>query len=116
MKMTEHSTLLAMLDLSDANTVNHNILLKRLNEKFWICGVALERFNSYLVNTEISRSPSWELFKSASVWTVVFHKCPVWAPCFLLSICIQAIHGCWGSASTGTLLRIKEVLLYQFTI
>ena len=50
MKMnTQEVTLLVMLDLSAAfDTVNHNILLTRLNEELGICGLALEWFKSYL--------------------------------------------------------------------
>ena len=50
MKMnTQEVTLLVMLDLSAAfDTVNHNILLTRLNEELGICGLALEWFRSYL--------------------------------------------------------------------
>ena len=53
MKMnSQQMTLLVILDLSAAfDTVNHNILLTRLNEEIGICGsVALEWFNSYLAN------------------------------------------------------------------
>ena len=40
---------MVMLDLSAAfDTVNHNILLTRLNEELGICGLALEWFRSYL--------------------------------------------------------------------
>ena len=50
MKMnTQEVTLLVMLDLSAAfDTVNHKILLTRLNEELGICGSALEWFKSYL--------------------------------------------------------------------
>ena len=50
MKMnTQEVTLLVMLDLSAAfDTVNHNILLTRLNEELGISGLALEWFRSYL--------------------------------------------------------------------
>ena len=50
MKMnTQEVTLLVMLDLSAAfDTVNHNILLTRLNEELGISGLALEWFKSYL--------------------------------------------------------------------
>ena len=48
MKMnTQEVTLLVMLDLSAAfDTVNHDILLTRLNEELGICGVTLEWFKS----------------------------------------------------------------------
>jgi hypothetical protein len=40
---------LLLLDLSTAfDTVDHNIILNRLQSKFGICGNALKRFNSYL--------------------------------------------------------------------
>ena len=50
MKMnTQEVILLVMLNLSAAfDTVNHNILLARLNEELGICGLALEWFRSYL--------------------------------------------------------------------
>ena len=50
MKMnTQEVTLLVMLDLGAAfDTVNHNILLTRLNEELGICGLALEWFRLYL--------------------------------------------------------------------
>ena len=53
MKMnSQQMTLLVILDLSAAfDTVNHNILLTRLNEEIGICGsFALEWFKSYLAN------------------------------------------------------------------
>ena len=51
MKMnTQEVTLLVMLDLSATfDTINHKILLTRLNEELEICGSALEWFKSYLV-------------------------------------------------------------------
>ena len=50
MKMnTQEVTLLVMLDLSATfDTVNHKILLTRLNKELGICGSALEWFKSYL--------------------------------------------------------------------
>ena len=48
---TQEVTLLVMLELSAAfDTVNHKILLTRLNEELGICGAALEWFKSYLAN------------------------------------------------------------------
>ncbi len=45
----QHVTLLVMLDLSSAfNTVDHDILLRRLNHEFGIKGRVLEWFASYL--------------------------------------------------------------------
>ena len=46
-----HCVMLLLLDLSTAfDTVDHQILLKRLNSKFAICGTALDLFRSYLTN------------------------------------------------------------------
>ena len=40
---------MVLLDLSAAfDTVDHNILINRLNSKFFICGKALQWFKSYL--------------------------------------------------------------------
>ena len=45
----QHVTLLVMLDLSSAfDTVDHDILLARLNQEFGIKGQVLEWFTSYL--------------------------------------------------------------------
>jgi hypothetical protein len=47
----QHVTLLVFLDLSAAfDTVDHDILLRRLKYKFGICNNALAWFRSYLVN------------------------------------------------------------------
>lgn len=50
MNMNEqHVTLLVLLDLSAAfDTVDDEVLQKRLKRKFGFCGVALARFGSYL--------------------------------------------------------------------
>ena len=46
-----HCVVLLLKDLSAAfDTVDHEILLKRLNSKFSICGTALDWFRSYLTN------------------------------------------------------------------
>ena len=46
-----HCVMLLLLDLSTAfDTVDHEILLKRLNSKFSICGTALDWLRSYLTN------------------------------------------------------------------
>ena len=46
---SQHVTLLVLLDLSAAfDTVNHGILLRRLNTSFGIHGKAIEWFSSYL--------------------------------------------------------------------
>ena len=46
-----HCVMFLLLDLTAAfDTVDHEILLKRLNSKFSICGTALEWFRSYLTN------------------------------------------------------------------
>ena len=43
--------MLLLLDLSAAfDTVDHEILVKRLNSKFSICGTALDWFRTYLTN------------------------------------------------------------------
>ena len=78
MKMnTQEVTLLVMLDLSAAfDTVNHNILLTRLNEELGIYGVALEWFKSYLANSVVSRK-------------VMF------GPPAFHHLCIQAVQGGW---------------------
>ena len=45
----QHVTLLVCLDLSSAfDTVDHDVLLKRLENNFGICGTALTWFQSYL--------------------------------------------------------------------
>ena len=46
-----HCVMLLLLDLSAAfDTVDREVLLKRLNSKFSICGTALDWFRSYLTN------------------------------------------------------------------
>ena len=45
----QHVTLLVCLDFSSAfDTVDHDVLLKRLENNFGICGTALTWFQSYL--------------------------------------------------------------------
>ena len=44
----QHVTLLVCLDLNSAfDTVDHDVLLKRLESNFAICGIALTCFQSY---------------------------------------------------------------------
>ena len=51
-----------MLDLSVAfDTVDHDILLKRLDSRFYICGTARDWFRSYLTNsTQFALIDGWE--------------------------------------------------------
>ena len=85
MKMNTHEvTFLVMLDLSASfDTVNHSILLKRLNEELGICWVALEWFKSYLVNRGQWVSVMGSLSERFSLDCGVPHG-PLWAPCLLL--------------------------------
>ena len=87
---TQKCDFLVMFDLSAAfDTVNHNILLTRLNEEFGISGVAEEWFKSYLANRDqrvsINGLLSAERF---SLDCGVHHH--VWDP-FIYHLCIQAI-------------------------
>ena len=78
---TQEVTFLVMLVFSAVfDTVNHKILLKRLNEGLGICGVALQWFMSYLVNIGQRVSVMESLSQRFSL------DCGVWAPCFSLSM------------------------------
>ena len=79
-------TLLVMLDLSAAfDTVNHNILLTRLNEELGICGLALEWFRSYLAKKGQRVSIDGSLSERFSLECGV-PQGHVWAPCFSSSM------------------------------
>ena len=93
MKMnTQEVTLLVMLDLSATfDTVNHNILLKRLNKELMICEVALEWFKSYLANRSLRHGISLRALQFGLRCSTRVLSGPL-AFCYL---CIQAIHGCW---------------------
>ena len=49
--LTSHRVILLLLDLSSAfDTVDHDILLKRRDSRFSICGTTVDWFRSYLTN------------------------------------------------------------------
>ena len=60
------AAVLLLLDLSaDFDTIDHNILLQRMNTKYGVCHVALDWFRSYLLNrTQAVKNKT--LFSSAS--------------------------------------------------
>ena len=93
MKMnTQEVTLLVMLDLSAAfDTVNHNMLLTRMNEELGICGLALEWFRSYLAKrgqrVSIDGSLSERFSLECGVPRVMSGPLPS------SHLCIQAIQG-----------------------
>ena len=80
----QHVALLVLLDLSAAfDTVNHDILLRRLETTFGITGTALQWFSSYLGNRS-QRVVFGVEFPRAFIWHVVYLRAPSLDPCSLL--------------------------------
>ena len=70
-----NSAILVLLDLSAAfDTVDHSMLLSRLNTRFGICDKALDWFRSYLSVDALSLSRSTTVYRSLIVYPMVFPK------------------------------------------
>ena len=96
----QHVTLLVSLDLSAAfKTVDHGVLLGRLEQKFGICGDALAWFKSYL--TERLQRILIKDAKSASFGqSLGYLKAPAWDHC-----CSRSIQASCILSSAATCLR-----------
>ena len=58
----KQAVILILLDLSAAfDTVNNNILLQRLHGEICVCGVPLQRFESYLTGRKQSHRPQQDI-------------------------------------------------------
>ena len=107
---SQHVTLLVMLDLSAAfDTVNHKILLERLQHDVGISGVPLQWFKSYLSNRSQRIAVQGTLSRVLNS-IVAFPKVPAWVHSSMSSI----HQSCSTSLNNILLTRIAMLTILSY--